>query len=73
MIKDYLQQLSTQFPRYGFKKLFNLMRLQGLFFNHKRVHRLYCDLKLYIRIKPKKWLVPRTSQVLQQLQQLNEC
>ena len=73
MIKNYLKQLSTQFPRYGFKKLFNLMRLQGLLFNHKRVHRLYCDLKLNIRIKPKKRLAARTPQTLQQPQQLNEC
>lgn len=49
------------------------MRLQGLLFNHKRVHRLYCDLKFNIRIKPKKRLAPRTPQVLQQPQQLNEC
>ncbi|MBK0019645.1 IS3 family transposase, partial [Kosakonia sp. S42] len=36
-------------PRYGFKKLFQVLRRQGNARNHKRVHRIYCLLKLNFR------------------------
>ena len=41
-----LTELAERYPRYGFKKLFQLLRRQGNTWNHKRVHRIYCLLKL---------------------------
>lgn len=73
MIKTTLQRLARKYPRYGFKKVFNLIRAQGLAYNHKRVHRLYCELKLHVRVKPKKRLAPRTKVTLVQPRQLNHC
>lgn len=73
MIKSLLKELSTQFPRYGFKKLFGMIRDRGYLFNHKRVYRLYCDLKLNLKQKPKKRLTPRTKVKLAQPDRLNVC
>ncbi len=43
-----LTELAERYPRYGFKKLFQLLRRQGNTWNHKRVHRIYCLLKLNV-------------------------
>ncbi|HCB1085723.1 TPA: transposase [Klebsiella variicola subsp. variicola] len=37
---------AERYPRYGFEKLFQVLRRQGKRWNHKRVHRIYCLLKL---------------------------
>lgn len=73
MIETCLKDLSAQHPRYGFKKLFHLIRQQGLRVNHKRVYRIYCDLRLNLKRKPKKRLAPRTAEKLVQPEQLNQC
>lgn len=44
MLEKRLKTLSTQYPRYGFKKLFGLIRQQNYSCNHKQDHRTYCDL-----------------------------
>ncbi|EMG9490601.1 IS3 family transposase [Serratia marcescens] len=41
-----LTELAERYPRYGFKKLFQLLRRQGNSWSHKRVHRIYYLLKL---------------------------
>lgn len=64
MIKDLLLQLANRYPRYGFQTLFGLLRSMGHPWNHKRVRRIYCELKLNIKIKPKKRLAPRTAKTL---------
>ena len=51
-----LTELAERYPRYGFKKLFQLLRRQGNRWNHKRVHRIYCLLKLNFRRKGKQRL-----------------
>lgn len=39
-IRSRLKYLSAQYPRYGFRKLFELLRGEGMKYNHKRVHRI---------------------------------
>jgi len=73
MIKEQLTELSRQYPRYGFVLLFNLIRNKGYCFNHKRVRRIYCELKLNLKIKPRKRLAPRTKITLEEPKQVNEC
>lgn len=41
-----LTGLTERYPRYGFKKLFQLLCRQGNTRSHKHVHRVYCLLKL---------------------------
>nr|WP_219914975.1 IS3 family transposase [Klebsiella pneumoniae] len=50
---------AERYPRYGFKKLFQVLRRQGKSWNHKRVHRIYCLLKLNFRRKGKQRLPVR--------------
>jgi putative transposase len=54
-----LKKLVDQYPRYGFGKLFPLLRQAGHPWNHKRVHRIYCDLGLNRRRKGKKRHITR--------------
>jgi len=44
---------AERYPRYGFNKIFQILRRQGHVWNHKRVHRIYCLLKLNFRRKGK--------------------
>nr|WP_275984253.1 IS3 family transposase [Klebsiella pneumoniae] len=50
---------AERYPRYGFKKLFQVLRRQGKSWNHKRVHQIYCLLKLNFRRKGKQRLPVR--------------
>ncbi|MCW0316876.1 hypothetical protein NB724_002027 [Pantoea ananatis] len=52
-VSQVLTELAERYPRYGFKKLFQLLRRQGNTWNPKRVHRIYCLLKLNFRRKGK--------------------
>lgn len=54
-----LQAVAERYPRYGFPKLFQVLRRQGYPWNHKRIHRIYCLLKLNFRRKGKQRLLVR--------------
>ncbi|WP_425268847.1 IS3 family transposase [Erwinia rhapontici] len=68
-----LTELAERYPRYGFKKLFQWLRRQGNARNHKRVHRIYCLLKLNLRCKGKQRLTVRIPAVLATPEALNQC
>lgn len=72
-IKEILRELADKHKRYGFRKIFCLVRRKGFPWNHKRVYRVYCLLGLNIRKKPKKRLPVRDKIVLEQPARLNTC
>lgn len=53
-IAEALSALAEQKPGLGFWKLFRRLRRLGHEWNHKRVYRVYCLLKLNLRRRPKK-------------------
>lgn len=55
-----LIEVAERYPRYGFKKLYQLLRRQGHDWNDKRVHRIYC-FKLNFRRKGKQRLPVRNA------------
>ena len=56
-IADWLERLTESKRTWGFGLCFLYLRnVQGYGWNHKRVYRIYCELKLNLRIKPKKRL-----------------
>ena len=61
---EVLSALAEQYPGYGFWKLYRKMRMQGHAWNHKRVYRVYCGLKLNIRRRLRKRLPKRIRQPL---------
>ncbi|AWH89658.1 IS3 family transposase [Limnobaculum parvum] len=67
-----LTEAAERYPRYGFKKLFQVLRRQGHVWNHKRVHRIYCLLKLNFRRKGKQRLPVRNPAPLATPDALNQ-
>ncbi|MDN2620905.1 IS3 family transposase [Klebsiella quasipneumoniae] len=63
---------AEHYPRYGFKKLFQVLRRQGKSWNHKRVHRIYCLLKLNFRRKGKQRLPVRNPAPLATPEAMNQ-
>ena len=63
-IIEALQGLAERYPRYGFGKLFAVLLRHGFQWNHKRVYRIYCLLKMNLRRKGKKRLPSRAPQPL---------
>jgi len=54
-IADWLERLTANKRSWGFGLCFLYLRnVQGYGWNHKRVYRIYCELELNLRIKPKK-------------------
>lgn len=67
-----LTELVERYLRYGFKKLFQVLRRQGSVWNHKRVHQIYCLLKLNFRRTGKQRLPVRNPAPLATPEALNQ-
>ena len=66
-----LKDIAEQKPRWGFKKMVDHLRNEGYRWNHKKIHRIYSQLGLNIRVKPKKRLPSRTPKPLQEPEEAN--
>lgn len=65
--------MANKHIRWGFKKMYQVIRNQGYSWNHKRIRRIYCELNLNIRRKPKKRLPAREPKILVQPLKPNYC
>lgn len=72
-VSNELQELAEKYPRYGFGKMFPILRRRGFRWNHKRVYRVYCALKLNMRRKGKKRLPNRNPDPLAVPARMNQC
>ena len=66
-----LQAVVEKHPRHGFWKCYRRMRRAGHSWNHKRVHRVYCALKLNLPRRTKRRLPTRVRQPLDAPASLN--
>jgi putative transposase len=71
-IREQLRNLAERKPRWGFGKMKDYLKHQGYCWNHKRVYRVYCEMKLNLRVKPKKRLPTREPKPLEQPQAANQ-
>jgi putative transposase len=70
-LSQQLKDLAQQQPRYGYRRLWVLVRRSGTGANHKRVHRLYREGGLSLRRKKRKHLA-RQRAVFPRVQASNE-
>ena len=72
-IREQLGYLAERWSRWGYHKMRKWIRKQGHPWNHKRIYRVYCEMGLNIRVKPKKRLPSREPQKLAQPEALGHC
>lgn len=72
-IKEVLTRLAASKPRWGFGLMFDWLRHHGRTWNHKRVYRVYKELELNLRIKPKRRFPSRNPTPLDEAAQPNDC
>jgi putative transposase len=73
LIKTTLLKIAEEHHRWGFKKMFDKLSNDGWSWNHKRVHRIYCELGLNIRIRPKKRIPRREAKSIAHPIAANVC
>lgn len=72
-IADWLVQLTTAHHDWGFGLCFLYLRnVKGFGWNHKRVYRIYRELELNLRIKPRKRLVRERPEPLEVPTRINQ-
>ena len=71
-IRSMLVELAARKPRWGFKKMSDYLKNLGYVWNHKRIRRVYCELGLNLRVKPRKRLPARIPQPLVQPEKANQ-
>ena len=69
---EVLGRLARDHPDLGFGKFFDMLRAEGHGWNHKRVHRVYCEMGLNKRRKHKRRLPARHPEPLQVPAQTNK-
>jgi putative transposase len=73
VIADWLIRLTTNQRNWGFGLCFLYLRnVKGFPWNHKRVYRIYRQLELNLRIKPKKRLVREKPEPLAEPEEINQ-
>lgn len=63
-VRDVIRRLADSHPRWGFGLMFGWIRNHGYPWNHKRVYRVYCEMAMNLRIKPKKRIPSRFPEPL---------
>ncbi len=64
-LREALLDLAARKPRWGVQKMIDYLRNQGHSWNHKRIRRIYRELGLNLRVKPKKRLPSRDPKPLE--------
>lgn len=59
VVIEVLQAVVARYPRWGFWKYFKLLRRRQYAWNHKRVYRIYCELRLNQKRRGKRRIPPR--------------
>ena len=73
LIADWLVRLTNNRKNWGFGLCFLFLRnVKGYKWNHKRVYRIYKELELNLRIKPKKRLIREKPEVLAVPDKINQ-
>ncbi len=66
-IADWLLLLTNKESDWGFEMCFECLRnVEGFHWNHKRVYRIYCELSLNLRIRPRRRLNRHKPEPLKQ-------
>ena len=52
-LKERIKAIAHQRRRFGYRRIHDLLRMQGIEVNHKRIYRLYTEQKLSVKRRKK--------------------
>jgi putative transposase len=73
VIVSVLSAITGKHLRWGVPQCFNRIRKLGYNWNHKRIYRIYCQLKLNLRVKRKQRIFLLSPEKLSVPNKLGEC
>jgi len=68
-----IKELAESRPRFGYRRIWILLRREGLIVNHKRVRRIYKEERLAVRTKRRKKLTSQRRCLPPRASKINEC
>ncbi len=71
LVVDALNEIIAKRARWGFGKYFHWLRSDGHVWNHKRVHGVYCEMKLNLQRRTKKRVVTRERRTFEASLKIN--
>ena len=71
-VRESLLSLAKRNRRWGCDKMSDYLRKEHPEWNHKRIRRIYCDLGLHLKVKPRKRLPARSPKPLMQPEKRNQ-
>jgi len=71
-VRSRLLELAVERPRYGYRRLCDLMRLEGVAVNPKRIHRIYREEGLFVRRRRRKRIAAAQRRPMRPATSLNE-
>ena len=72
-IEVVLRKLADEHRRWGCKKMIQYLQTAGYKWNHKRIRRVYRQMGLHLRVKPKKRVPSRNPKSLEVPNRPNVC
>lgn len=74
VLRKRIKEISMIRIRYGYQRIYILLRREGWFVNHKKVHRIYCEEGLNLRRKrPRRRVAAAHRLARPNLTQMNQC
>ena len=71
-LRERIVELAGERRRFGYRRLYILLRREGWVINHKAIHRIYREEGLQVRKRKRKWIGPADRQPIELPQKINE-
>ncbi|MCB2191729.1 MAG: IS3 family transposase [Deltaproteobacteria bacterium] len=73
-LRQRIREIAQARIRYGYQRIYVLLRREGWLVNHKRVYRIYCEERLHLRRKrPKRRVSAAHRRHRSEVEKIDQC